>query len=138
MSKKLFHGSCHCGKIKFTANLDLAQGTSKCNCTFCRKNSYWSVKVKSEDFELVESQDSSTKYANKPQIGYYVFCNHCGSMPFGITAKSDWTEEGASIKVSSLDDISIEELSTTPINYYNGLDNTWAVITDPEIIKTLY
>ena len=138
MSKKLFQGSCHCGKIKFKANIDLTNGSSKCNCTFCRKNSYWSIRVKPEDFELIEGQDSSTKYSNNPQIGYYVFCNHCGSMPFGMSEKSEWTEEGVSIKASSLDDISTEELNSMSIKYLNGIDNTWALITDPEIIKTLY
>jgi hypothetical protein len=138
MTKKLFHGSCHCGKIKFEANLDLTQGTSKCNCTFCRKNSYWSIRTTMEDFKLLEGYDSIVKYANNPHIGYYAFCNHCGTMPFGVSQKTDWTVEGASIKVSSLDDISIQEINSMPIKYYNGIDNSYTPITDPEIIKTMY
>ncbi len=138
MSKKTFHGSCHCGKIKFQANLDLSQETGKCNCTFCRKNSYWSIKPSSEDFKLLQGQDSITEYTNDPAMGYYVFCKHCGSMPFGISKKTEWTHDGASIKISSLDDISVEELASLKIEYFNGKDNSWAPITDPDEIATMY
>jgi hypothetical protein len=138
MSKKLFHGSCHCGKIKFETNIDLSVGSSKCNCTFCRKYSNWNIKVSPENFKLLEGDDSITKYANRSEIGYYAFCKHCGSLPFGLSKKTDWTDEGASIKVSSFDDMSIAEMNSMPMTYYNGLDNTWSLITDPEIIKTLY
>ena len=138
MSKKLFHGSCHCGKIKFEANIDLAQGSTKCNCTFCRKNSFWSVKVPKKDFELISGEDSFTKYSSNSQIGDYIFCKVCGSMLFGLTKLSEWTKEGATINVSSLDDITIEEMNSIPIKYYEGKSDTWAIITDPEVIKTLY
>ncbi len=138
MSKKIFHGSCHCGQIKFEANLDLAQGSSKCNCTFCRKNSYWSIRTSLEDFKLVEGQDSQKEYVNNPHIGYYVFCNHCGTIPYGISKKTEWTKEGVSIRVQTLDDITVEEMNSMPIVYLNGRDNTWSPITEAEIIKTLY
>lgn len=138
MLKKLFHGSCHCGKIKFQANLDLTQETIKCNCTFCRKNSNWNIKVKDEDFKILEGQDYFSKCSSDPQIGEYIFCKLCGNMPFGITKKSEWTEKGASIKISSLDDISANELTLFKVNYYNGKDDTFTPINDPEEIKTMY
>jgi hypothetical protein len=138
MPTKLFHGSCHCGKIKFQANIDLTKGSSKCNCTFCRKNSNWNVKVIPEDFKIIQGEEFFSKYENRPEMGYYVFCKHCGNMSFGISKKTEWTQDGASIKLSSLDDVSTEELNSSPISYYDGKANTWAIITDPEEIKTLY
>jgi hypothetical protein len=138
MSKKLFHGSCHCGKIKFQANIDLSKGSGKCNCTFCFKNSFWSYKATTEDFKWIEGQDSSTKYSSNPMIGEYIFCNICGTMPFGITKDSEWTKAGASIRLATLDDISLAELNSIPITYTHGRDDSWTEITDPEIIKTMY
>jgi len=35
--KKTYHGSCHCGAVRFECELDLAEDTSKCNCSIYTK-----------------------------------------------------------------------------------------------------
>jgi hypothetical protein len=139
MTKKLFHGSCHCGKVKYQVNYDLSKGSTKCNCTFCFKNSFWwGSQSTLEDLEITQGQDSIAEYTNKREEGYCVFCKNCGTTIFRKTEKSDWSVEGYSINIHSLDDISVEELNSISVGYINGKDNSYAKITDPEIIKTLY
>jgi hypothetical protein len=139
MSTKLFHGSCHCGNIKFEASMDLTKGTTKCNCTFCRKNYFWwSSQLLLDDLKITEGQESIAEYTNNRKEGYCVFCKNCGTILFRKTEKSDWSVEGYSVKMSSFDDISIEELNSILVNYINGKDNSYTKINDFEEIKTMY
>jgi len=60
--KKTFNGSCHCGAVRFECEVDLAQGTSKCNCSICTKARFWKVIVKADAFRLEQGVEALSDY----------------------------------------------------------------------------
>ncbi|WP_332717573.1 GFA family protein [Pelagibacterium mangrovi] len=121
MSTKTYHGSCQCGSIRFEADIDLSEGTGKCNCTSCRKRRWWSVSVKPEAFRALEGEALL-----EPNSAGKSFCPHCGITPFGRVAAAEWNDgESVSINVAALDDATPEELIAAPVTYYDGLNDNW-------------
>lgn len=53
-------GSCHCGAVRFEADLDLTQNTTRCNCSVCRRNRFWTAVTKADGFRLPTAPESFT------------------------------------------------------------------------------
>jgi hypothetical protein len=126
MAKKTYKGSCHCGRVKFEADIDLAEGTSKCNCTNCWKKRWWSVKVKPQAFRALAGQEELSGYRAGSATGHGGFCKHCGVLPYGWVDAAEWNDgEAVSINVAALDDLEPAELLAAPVQYCDGRNDNW-------------
>lgn len=123
--KKTYTGSCHCGAVKFEADIDLAAGTGKCNCSICSKTRNWSVGIKPEDFRLLQGEKDLSDYQFATKSGHHRFCKHCGVRAFCDGYVEQIGGAFVSIQVMCLDNVDPAELIQAPIKYANGRDNLW-------------
>ena len=81
--KKTRHGSCHCGAVRFECQLDLAEGTNKCNCSICTSTRFWKAIVKADGFKLLQGEDALSVYWFGGGPIHHLFCSRCGVKSFG-------------------------------------------------------
>ena len=120
-----FCGSCHCGAIRYEADIDLTRGTGRCNCTFCVKARAWGTYVKPEAFRLADGSQEGVAYHKHAQAPVKYHCARCGVRTH---ARGEADYMGGSfvcVFVATLDDASPEELLSGPIRYSDGLHDNW-------------
>ena len=125
MTLKRYEASCHCGAVRIEADLDLAAGTMRCNCSFCAKARNWFVLVGPDHFRLVKGADAQTEYQWTPPgrphaFLHHQFCRTCGNRTYG------WGEAEAlgglfyALNLALLDEADADELAPAPIRYVDG------------------
>ena len=79
---KTYKGSCHCGKIRYEADIDLAAGTGRCNCSICTMTGFLHVMVPHADVELLTGRDTLASYRFGTGTAEHLFCSNCGVKSF--------------------------------------------------------
>ena len=121
---KTYTGSCHCGAVRFEAELDLAESSYRCNCSICRRNRFWPAISAAEHFRLLSGRDILTEYLFNTRKNQHFFCKVCGVRPFGV---GNDTPIGKmyGVNIGCLEGVSEEDLSKIPITYVDGMNDKW-------------
>ena len=121
---KTYRGSCHCGAVRFEADLDLSQPSFRCNCSICRRNRFWPAVARPAGFRLLAGADMLTEYLFNTRKNQHFFCKVCGVRPFGV---GNDTPIGKmyGVNIGCLEGVTERELSAIPITYVDGLHDRW-------------
>lgn len=126
MAKQTYHGSCHCRAIRFEADIDFAQPTGKCNCSYCGRVRNWSIGIKPDDLRVTSGKDTMGRYGFRPDsTNHHVFCTTCGVRLYTEGYVEEIGGAYVSVMVTTLDDLPADTLAAAPVRYMNGRDNDW-------------
>ena len=131
---KTFQGGCHCGGIRFEADIDLKAGTIKCNCTICTKMRFWAAQVPSRHFRLNSGRENLREYRYHTRHDAHYFCGTCGINVFS-TGESAALGAFHAVAVVCLDDVPVEELLAASVRYLDGRNDNW--LTPPVEVRHL-
>lgn len=107
-------GGCHCGQVRFRAQVDLNQ-VSHCSCSVCTMKGILHLSVAPEDFELLHGKDALTVYTFETGVAQHPFCRHCGMHAFYIPRSQP---HRLSVNARCLDDVDIPALE--PKRFFDG------------------
>ncbi len=101
---KTYHGSCHCGAVKFEVDAELSY-VERCTCSICSKKGALFCRVPPDQFRQLQGEDDLTLYQFNTELAQHLFCNRCGIHPFGHPRSAP---ELFLINIRCLDDFDLE------------------------------
>lgn len=77
----VYHGSCHCGAVRFEIDVEITELTT-CDCSLCVKKNALMTKVHESRFALLVGADALAEYRWNTKIARHFFCSRCGIYTF--------------------------------------------------------
>lgn len=116
---KTYRGSCHCGAVRFEAELDLTQASFRCNCSICRRTRFWPAVARPQGFRVLQGEGELVPYRFNTGNNHHYFCRTCGVRPYGV---GNDTPIGVMIGINlgCLEDVDDATLASIPITFIDG------------------
>lgn len=109
--KKSYEGSCHCGKVRFRAHVDL-DDSIVCDCSICSKKGSIINRVGNAEFVLLTPIEDLSLYTFNTNIAKHYFCPVCGIHPFHRPRSCP---ELWGVNIRCLDGVNIAEVKPRPV-----------------------
>lgn len=75
-------GGCHCGAVRFTAEVPEVVELLECNCSICRKTGFLHLIVPHSLFKLEAERNALQSYRFGTGAAEHLFCTVCGIKSF--------------------------------------------------------
>lgn len=113
----LYHGSCQCGAVQFTARTRL-EAPFQCNCSRCRRLNIIMHSVPDADFSLLSGAEALKTYKFNSHTIAHQFCTICGIQPFS----SGTDRQGNGLHVINVQCLEDPHYDNKAITQFNGAD----------------
>ena len=111
MATETHNGGCHCGAVRYTATLDLAEPVIACNCSICATKGLLLSFIPADQLQIHKGDAELATYRfNTMKIGHR-FCRTCGVEVFGQV-----DGQGAAINVRTLEGVNTDTLRQQPFD----------------------
>lgn len=75
-------GGCHCGAVRFEADVPQVVEMLDCNCSICSRTGFIHLIVPHDRFTLLSGADNLTSYRFGTRTAEHPFCKTCGIKSF--------------------------------------------------------
>ncbi len=110
-----YKGSCHCGRIAFEVEGEIA-GAMACNCSICQRKGSLLWFVPRDKLKLLTPADAMSTYTFNKHVIKHHFCPECGMHPYGEGTDPKGNAMAA-INIRCLEDV---DLTAIPVQNYDG------------------
>jgi hypothetical protein len=111
-------GGCHCGRVRYTVEVDLSKPVLECNCSHCQIKGLLLAFVSANDFNITAGEESLTEYRFNTNKLQHLFCKVCGVESF-CRGEDDRGNKTVAVNVRTIDNIHLGSIERMP---YNGRD----------------
>ena len=112
-------GGCHCGAVRFAAEVPESAEVIDCNCSICTRTGLRHLIVPHRDFTLLRGGDSLTSYRFGTGAADHLFCRICGVKSF----YQPRSHPGAwSVNLNAIDDPAALRVTSRPFDGRNWED----------------
>jgi len=112
-----YSGSCHCGRVRYEATVDLTQ-VLECNCSHCQRKGLLLSFISPSQFTLQSGEQDLTAYQFNKKIIQHLFCRTCGVQPFARGTMPDGSPAIA-INLRCLEGVDLDALKPMPFDGRN-------------------
>jgi hypothetical protein len=113
--QQTYHGSCHCGAVRYEAKSDPITQAMSCNCSMCRRKGTLLAFIPAAGFTLEAGEAALTDYQFNKQVIHHLFCRTCGVTSFARGVMPDGTPMVA-LNVRCIDEIDPETLTINRVD----------------------
>ena len=106
-------GGCHCGAVRFEANVPADIELIDCNCSMCRMSGYLHLIVPATRFRLLRGAEHLSEYRFNTGTARHLFCRHCGVKSFYVPRSNP---DGYSVNLRCLDQSTLESVNIEPFD----------------------